>query len=85
MTLAPASDTPEVLRRFKEAEGLPASWHLLAGSASETQELTGLLDIHVMNADSHIIHNSRIVIFDAQGVPARSFSGWALDDEAAAR
>jgi protein SCO1/2 len=84
VTLDPATDTPETLRQYKEAEHLPASWHLLAGSAAETQELADALDIHVMAMDAHTFHEARIVVFDAGGLPARSFSGRTLDDEAPA-
>jgi protein SCO1 len=84
VTLDPRDDTPERLRRFKQAQGFPDAWHLLTGGASETSQVADLLDIHVLNADSHIMHDARIVIFDAQGMRARSYSGWSLDDESAA-
>jgi protein SCO1/2 len=82
VTLDPANDTPARLRAFKESEELPAPWHFLTGTADATQELADVLDIHVLAADSHLIHDGRIVIFDEQGMPTRSFSGYALDDEA---
>jgi len=81
VTLDPRNDTPERLRRFKEGEGFPGSWHLLTGGLPETRELADLLDIHVLNADSHIMHDARIVIFDAEGMPFRRYSGWSLDEE----
>jgi protein SCO1/2 len=84
VTLDPRDDTPERLRRFKLSEGFPESWHLLTGGVPETRGLADLLDIHVLNADSHIMHDARIIIFDAQGMPARSYSGWSLDDESTA-
>jgi protein SCO1/2 len=84
VTLDPSTDTPEELRRYKETEHLPETWHLLAGSTAETQELADALDIHVMAADSHRVHDGRIVVFDARGLPTRSYSGRNLDDEAPA-
>jgi protein SCO1 len=84
VTLDPRDDTPERLLRFKQAQGFPDAWHLWTGGAAETSEVADLLDIHVLNADSHIMHDARIVIFDAQGRRARSYSGWSLDDESAA-
>ncbi len=83
VTLDPKSDTPDRLLRFKRSQGLPDAWHLLTGGTPETQGLTDLLDIHVLNADSHIVHDARIVIFDEQGMPERTYSGWSLDDETA--
>jgi cytochrome oxidase Cu insertion factor (SCO1/SenC/PrrC family) len=81
VTLDPATDTPEDLRRLKASAGFPDTWHLLAGSKEETHQLTDLLDIHVIDDGPHLMHDSRIVVFDAKGRPTRSFRGWALDDE----
>jgi protein SCO1/2 len=81
VTLDPVTDTPERLREFKKSEGLPDSWHLLSGTIPQTEDLTGILDIHVMSTDAHLIHDARIVLFDADGIPTRSFSGFSLDDE----
>lgn len=82
VTLDPENDTPARLRSFKQSERLPASWHLLAGSVTQTRKLTQLLDMHVMDADSHLMHDGNIVVFDARGMPIRSFTGWDLDGEA---
>lgn len=73
ITLDPTNDTPDALRDFKATERLPSSWHLLAGSAPETRELTELLDIHVMDLDPHVVHEGKIVIFDSLGMPVQSF------------
>ncbi|HEY4016360.1 MAG TPA: SCO family protein [Polyangiaceae bacterium] len=81
VTLDPKNDTPERLRRFKEAQKLPEAWHLVAGSPEDTEELTDLLDIHVLNSDAHIVHDARIVIFDGRGMAARTYSGFSLDEE----
>jgi protein SCO1/2 len=82
VTLDPTNDTPARLRAFKESQELPAAWHFLSGTPEETQELADVLDIHLLAADSHLIHDGRIVMFDEQGMPTRSFSGYSLDDEA---
>jgi protein SCO1 len=82
VTLRPASDTPERLRRFKQSAGLPESWRLLWGNVDETHEFTDLLDIHVLDAGSHLVHDARIVVFDPEGIPVRSFGGRDLDEEA---
>lgn len=84
VTLDPANDTPDTLRRFKESEHLPESWHLLTGSVEATREFSDALDIHVMEMDVHTFHEARIVEFDARGMPERTFSGRNLDDEAPA-
>jgi protein SCO1 len=82
VTLDPAADTPEVLREYKKAQDLPTGWHLLTGSESQTREFADALDIHVMDMDVHRFHDGRIVWFDADGMPTRSFSGWGVDQEA---
>ncbi|HEY3595652.1 MAG TPA: SCO family protein, partial [Polyangiaceae bacterium] len=84
VTLDPGNDTPEALRRYKESEHLPESWHLLTGTPETTHEFTDALDIHVMEMDVHRFHEARIVEFDGRGMPTRSFSGRNLDDEAPA-
>jgi protein SCO1/2 len=81
VTLDPDEDTPERLRRFKESEGFPDSWHLLAGTVPQTQEFAEMLGIHVINMDAHLLHNSRILVLDPHGVPTRTFGGLMLDDE----
>jgi len=81
VTLDPTNDTPEVLRQYKRAEDLPMGWHLLAGSESQTRDFADALDIHVMEMDVHRLHDGRIVWFDANGMPTRSFIGWAVDQE----
>lgn len=85
VTLDPANDTPETLRQYKAAAGLPASWQLLTGSVPQTQELTDALDIHIVDMGAHLLHDGRIVVFDAQGMPERTFSGWGLDRESPTR
>jgi protein SCO1/2 len=82
VTLDPANDTPERMRRFKAEQGLPASWTFLAGDKGQTRELLEMLGIHLMNLDDHIMHDGAIVVFDERGVASRSYTGWGLDEEA---
>jgi protein SCO1/2 len=74
VTLDPTSDTPEQLRRFKDARHLPAAWHLLRGSDEQTRRLADLLQIHVVD-NAHIFHDTRIVVFDAEGRLAGQLHG----------
>ena len=83
VTLDPTTDTPAILRGFKTSGGFPDAWHLLTGSASDTRELTDVLDIHVLDDGPHLMHDAKIVVFDARGNPSRRFGGWALDEETA--
>jgi len=68
VTLDPENDTPEQLRMYRQMKALPATWHLWTGSRAETDELLSLLGIHVMAMESHTVHDSKIVVFDGNGV-----------------
>jgi protein SCO1/2 len=70
VTLDPAVDTPERLSEFRRARGLPAAWHLLTGTRQATEQLMAVLDVHVMDMDVHLVHDSRITLFDAGGLRA---------------
>jgi protein SCO1/2 len=74
VTLDPAADTPPRLAEFKASRRLPTSWHLVVGSPEQTQEFTDLLDLHVFGADAHIIHDSRIMVFDERGTARKRFT-----------
>jgi protein SCO1/2 len=74
VTLDPANDTPDQLRRFKLSRGLPPDWHLLAGGDAETRALAELLQIKVVE-NAHIFHDSRIVVFDPDGKLAGQLHG----------
>jgi protein SCO1 len=81
VTLDPDTDSPDDLLHYKKENGLPEDWHLLAGSRRDTQELTDVLDIHVLDDGPHLMHEAKIVLFDAAGMPISRFEGWALDQE----
>jgi protein SCO1/2 len=83
VSLDPDVDTPERLRRFKEERHLPSDWHLLTGKRSTTLEILDLLGIHVLDMDAHVFHDSKIVVFDEHGAPARSFDCCDFDPRAA--
>jgi protein SCO1/2 len=81
VTLDPQNDTVARLRRFKEAQRLPARWHLLRGSLSDTRELGRLLHIRGAYDSGHVDHDVRIAVYDARGQLVRSFEGWDFDVE----
>jgi protein SCO1/2 len=81
VTFAPESDTPERLRDFKNTEKIPSAWHLLRGSAADTQGFLDALDIHIIDMGSHIVHESRIAVFDGRGALARSFADTEFDED----
>ncbi len=73
VTIDPETDTPERLRAFRASRHLPDAWHLWTGGTAETQQLIDLLGIHVMNMESHVVHDSKIVLFDERGVSASEY------------
>jgi protein SCO1/2 len=74
VTLDPANDTPDQLRRFKESRGLPGDWHLLRGDDDATRALADLMQIKIVD-NAHVFHDSRIVVFDADGRLAGQLRG----------
>jgi cytochrome oxidase Cu insertion factor (SCO1/SenC/PrrC family) len=67
VTLDPATDTQDRLQQFRRTHKLPDTWHLLSGSRHDTDQLLELLEVHVMDMDDHLVHDSRITMFDAGG------------------
>jgi protein SCO1/2 len=78
VTLDPNNDTPQVLRAFKKSSGLPGEWRFLTGEEHQTRELIDALDIHTLDDGPHLLHEGRIVIFDGNGMPTRTYGGWGL-------
>jgi protein SCO1 len=81
VTLDPSNDTPERLLAFKTEERLPEAWRLLRGTEAETLALADALDVHVLDAGAHLVHDGRIVLFDERGIPTRSLGGFRVEQE----
>jgi protein SCO1/2 len=73
VTIDPKTDTPERLRELRKERRLPDAWHLWTGGAVETRQLADLLGIHEMQMDAHLIHDSRIMQFDTDGLSTLEF------------
>jgi protein SCO1/2 len=84
VTLDPATDTEERLRDFKRSSGLPDAWHLVRGSEAATAGVADLLDIHVLSMDAHVMHDSRIAVFDTRGALSSRFDCCDFTEDAAA-
>jgi protein SCO1/2 len=68
VTLDPSNDGPDELRTYRATHQVPAAWHLLRGGEQQTAQLGTMLDIHPMAMDAHLVHESRIIVFDANGM-----------------
>jgi cytochrome oxidase Cu insertion factor (SCO1/SenC/PrrC family) len=63
----PARDSPAEWRRYREARRLPVSWHFLSGAEADTRRLADFLELKYWVYDEHVMHDFRIVVFDADG------------------
>jgi cytochrome oxidase Cu insertion factor (SCO1/SenC/PrrC family) len=63
----PSHDSPEQWRRYRDARKLPPTWHFLSGAEADTRQLAEFLELKYWIYDEHVMHDFRIVVFDAQG------------------
>jgi protein SCO1/2 len=83
ITLDPRADTPDRLRDFKRSEHLADdTWHLLAGDDGDTKELSRILGVRPSHGDSHIDHDVKIAVVDANGLLLQTLDGWHFDEDA---
>lgn len=63
----PDNDSPAAWAEYRRKRSLThANWHFLSGSAPATRRLARLLDLDYWSYHGHIVHDFRIVLFDAQ-------------------
>ena len=67
VTVDPVIDTQDRLRQFKQSRKLPEAWRLLTGSRQDTEQLMDVLNVHIMDMDVHLVHDSKIILFDGNG------------------
>lgn len=63
----PSHDSPAQWRHYRQARDLPASWHFLSGSEADTRRLADFLELKYWIYEEHVMHDFRIVLFDANG------------------
>lgn len=81
ITLDPATDRPEVLRRYAAAYGLDlASWHLLTGTADDVGRVVRAFGLQAI-ARERVVHGSLVVLVDANGRIAERRTDLELDPE----
>jgi cytochrome oxidase Cu insertion factor (SCO1/SenC/PrrC family) len=65
--LDPDNDSPAEWRDYRSRRNLNrANWHFLTGDADSTKKLARGLDVSFWTYHDHIVHDFRIVLFDAQ-------------------
>ena len=81
ITLDPATDRPEVLRRYANAYGLDlASWHLLTGAADDVGRVVRAFGLSA-TARERIVHGSLVVLVDEKGRIAERRTDLELDPD----
>jgi len=64
----PKNDNPAVWHRYRQSRRLNRSnWHFLCGSREVTEQLARELGFPFWTFDEHVMHESRVVLFDSQG------------------
>ena len=81
ITLDPATDRPEVLRRYADAYGLDlASWHLLTGASDDVGRVVRAFGLNAI-ARERIVHGSLVVLVDEKGRIAERRTDLELDPD----
>jgi len=63
----PANDSPQAWDDYRRKRGLMRdNWHFLSGGARDTRLLARLLDVDYWSYHGHVVHDFRIVVFDAE-------------------
>jgi protein SCO1/2 len=64
----PTNDDPAAWRQYRRSHRLDrANWHFLTGSPSDTERLAHALGFDFWKYDEHVMHGSRVLVFDAGG------------------
>jgi protein SCO1/2 len=81
ITLDPATDTPEVLRRYAAAYGIdPTSWHLLTGEPNEVARVIRGFHLSPVTGD-RLVHGSLVLLVDGAGRIAERRTDLELDPD----
>ena len=68
VTYDPERDSPAEWTHYRKSRGLDrANWHFLTGTPQDTRKLARFLDLEFWNYGKHVMHDFRIVLFDAKG------------------
>jgi cytochrome oxidase Cu insertion factor (SCO1/SenC/PrrC family) len=64
----PERDSPAGWTEYRKSRGLDReTWHFLTGTPQDTRRLARFLDVDFWRYGQHILHDFRIVLFDAKG------------------
>jgi len=67
--LDPDHDDPASWRHYRASHGLERdNWYFLTGTSEQTRQLAHELGVGFWTYDTHVMHDSRIVVFDKSGL-----------------
>ena len=70
----PANEDPATWRHYRSSHHLSRSnWHFITGTVAETTQLARQLHFELWKYDEHVMHDSRVLLFDANGLLAHEF------------
>jgi protein SCO1/2 len=70
----PVNDDPAAWHQYRRHRHLDRSnWHFLTGSPDSTARLARALGFDFWMYDEHVMHGSRVLVFDAAGTAAAAF------------
>ena len=76
-------DDPATWRQYRANRGLTRdNWHFLTGTGPAVRQLARQLGFEFWTYDTHVMHDSRIVIFDRQGLFSAALNPATMDGSA---
>lgn len=68
----PENEDPATWRQYRLSHHLErANWHFITGSVSDTARLARQLHFELWKYDEHVMHDSRVLLFDSHGLLTR--------------
>lgn len=78
--LDPENDDPETWRHYRATRKLDrGNWYFLTGTLQQTRQLAHELGFEFWTYDTHVMHDSRIVVFDSRGLLSATVNPAAAD------
>lgn len=76
----PDNDDPQSWRHYRAERGLGRSnWHFLTGTPLQARQLAHQLGFEFWTYDTHVMHDSRVVVFDQRGLLTTAVSPVTAD------
>jgi cytochrome oxidase Cu insertion factor (SCO1/SenC/PrrC family) len=78
--LDPENDDPASWRHYRATRKLDrGNWYFLTGTQQQTRQLARALGFEFWTYDTHVMHDSRIVVFDSRGLLSATVNPAAAD------